>query len=168
MYKPEQKNARLLTLVIAGFALVAVAAYFGSLAVEKFRWIFQIVIILAATSALYLWSRYSLMWFSYVVRQRESEDGGEELVVYKGQGRKEGVMEAVLPLDSLLERVPVRRGEPVGAKNPGKDWKSYSKSRYRDCTCYDYTKTFLWRDATLYIFYYGGSHIALLMELDTL
>ena len=38
MYKPEQKNARLLTLVIAGFALVAVAAYFGSLAVEKFRW----------------------------------------------------------------------------------------------------------------------------------
>ena len=76
MYKPEQKNARLLTLVIAGFALVAVAAYFGSLAVEKFRWIFQIVIILAATSALYLWSRYSLMWFSYVVRQRESEDGG--------------------------------------------------------------------------------------------
>ena len=81
MYKPEQKNARLLTLVIAGFALVAVAAYFGSLAVEKFRWIFQIVIILAATSALYLWSRYSLMWFSYVVRQRESEDGGEELKV---------------------------------------------------------------------------------------
>ena len=168
MYKPEQKNARLLTLVIASFALVAVAAYFGSLAVEKFRWIFQIVIILAATSALYLWSRYSLMWFSYVVRQRESEDGGEELVVYKGQGRKEGVMEAVLPLDSLLERVPVRRGEPVGAKTPGKDWKAYAKSRYRDCTCYDSTKTFLWRDATLYIFYYGGSHIALLMELDTL
>ena len=77
-------------------------------------------------------------------------------------------MEAVLPLDSLLERVPVRRGEPVGAKTPGKDWKAYAKSRYRDCTCYDYTKTFLWRDATLYIFYYGGSHIALLMELDTL
>lgn len=168
MYKPEQKNARLLTLVIAGFAMVAVAAYFGSLAVERFRWILQIAIILSATAALYLWSRYSLMWFAYVVRQRDGEDGGEELVVYKGQGRKEGVMEAVLPLDSLLERVPVRRGEPVGTSTPGKNWKLYARARYRDCGCFDYTRTFLWREATLYIFYYGGSHIALLMELDTL
>lgn len=168
MYKPEQKNARLLHLVIAGFALLAAAAYFGSLAVDKFRWIFQITIILSATAALYLWSRYSLMWFSYVVRQREGADGSEELVVYKGQGRKEGVMEAVLPLSSLLERVPVRRGVPVGTKDTGKDWKAYAKSRYRECTCFDYTKTFLWREATLYIFHYSGNHIALLMELDTL
>ena len=166
MYKPEQKNAHLLRLVMAGFAMTALAAYFACIAVQSYRWIFQLVIVLAVSAALFLWSRYSLTWFCYVLRQQE--DGGEELVVYKGQGKKEGVMEAVLPLDSLLERVPARRGEPVGAKTPGKDWKAYAKSRYRDCTCYDYTKTFLWRDATLYIFYYGGSHIALLMELDTL
>ncbi len=168
MYKPEQKNARLLHLVVVGFALVAVAAYFVSLSVDHFRWIFQTVIILSATAALYLWSRYSLMWFAYMVRQQESEDGGEELVVYKGQGRKEGTMEAVLPLDSILERVPIRRGEPVGAKDPQKNWKLYAKFRYRECDCYDYTKTFLWSEATLYIFYYGGRHIALLMEADNL
>ena len=167
MYKPEQKNARLLNLVVAGFAMLAVVSYLGALAVQSYRWIFQIVIILSATAALFLWSRYSLTWFAYLLRQREDGDGGEELVVYKGQGRKEGVMEALLPLDALIETVPVRRGAPVGIKNPGKDWKSYARSRYLGCSCYDYTKTFLWQDATLYIFHYEGAHIALLMETET-
>lgn len=164
MYKPEQKNACLLNLVIAGCAMLAVAAYFGALAVQSYRWIFQIAIILSATAALFLWSRYTLTWFAYLLRQRENGDGGEELVVFKGQGRKEGVMEALLPLDALIEVIPVHRGTPVDVKKNAKDWKSYARSRYLDCTCYDYTKTFLWQDATLYIFHYGGAHSALLME----
>ena len=116
MYKPEQKNARLLNLVIAGCAMLAVAAYFGALAVQSYRWIFQIAIILSATAALFLWSRYTLTWFAYQLRQRENGDGGEELVVFKGQGRKEGVMEALLPLDALIEVIPVHRGTPVDVK----------------------------------------------------
>lgn len=164
MYKPEQKNAHLLWLVMAGFAMTALAAYFACIAVQSYRWIFQLVIVLAVSAALFLWSRYSLTWFCYVLRQQE--DGGEELVVYKGQGKKEGVMEAVLPLSSLVETVPVRRREPVGKKEPKKNWKAYARARYIGCDCYDYTRTFLWQDAVMYIFHYGGTHLALLMEPD--
>ena len=164
-YKPEQKNARLVRLIIVGFAMAAAVGYLGSLAVGKYGWIFQTVIVLAVVAALYMWSRYTLTWFCYVFPDSEEKDTDNELIVYKGQGRKEGVMEAKLPMASLIEVVPVTRGTPVGREQK-KSWKEYARTRYLGCDCYDYTKTFLWQEATVYIFHYGDRHIALLLEID--
>lgn len=163
-YKPEQKNARLVRLVVAGCAMAAAAGYFGSIAATHYQWAFQTVIVASIAAALYVWSRYTLTWFCYVFPESGEGEAGD-VIVYKGQGRKEGVMEAKLPLSSLIEVVPVHRGEPIG-KEQKKSWKEYARSRYLGCDCYDYTKTFLWQEATLYVFHYEERHMALLMETE--
>ena len=89
-----------------------------------------------------------------------------DFIVVKGQGSRNGVMECVLGLDSLVQAAVVCRTD---SRNPVENMPVYSRkavqSQYPGAKVYEYIQTYRWEKAILAVFRDGDGYAALLLDL---
>jgi len=184
-YRPNPNSSvpTMLSFLCLGIGIVGYIA--GSVA-ERFAWVFQLICLTGVVASLYLLLRWRMTWFVFALRLREDSTpvwegepvlaGGMSLryapadaldfIVVKGQGSRNGVMECVLGLDSLVQAAVVCRTD---SRNPEEDMPVYSRkavqSQYPGAKVYEYIQTYRWEKAILAVFRDGDGYAALLLDL---
>ena len=162
---------------------VGIVGYIAGAMTQRYAWIFQLICLAGVVASLYLLLRWRMTWFVFAIRPKEDhsavwEDaepalaGGLSLryapadtldfIVVKGQGSRNGVMECVLGLDSLVQA-------SVVCRKPENDVPAYSRkdilAQYPGVKVYEYIQTYRWDRAVLAVFRDGNGYAALLLDL---
>lgn len=188
---PEQKNRKTLyslifALWIGGVILYAVPDVCAKNGVSTPVWLFEFLAVAAIIAGVFLLIRYGMTHFTYVIRPRsDASDLGEtgremafagasaadvtmirpeflDFIVTKAQGARDGAMECVLGLGDLAAVYPVKkRGN--GGMTPKQVREKYAADGF---VFYDYTVTFLLRDALELVFADGSRYVGVILEPD--
>ncbi len=87
-----------------------------------------------------------------------------DFLVVKGQGSRQGVMECVLGMDSLVQAWPVcRRASDEGELPPYQP--RQIRAQYPGVKLFEYTQTFQWDTAIVTVFRDGAGYAALLLDI---
>ncbi len=136
--KGQNKKPQVLTAVSVA---VGIAVFMTAPLLPKGQAILQAVSFALFALGLYYTLRYLMTSFSYAVEPSDGA-GGEDLVVYKSQGRRVGITEARLSLVELSCFAPLTLGKI------GKD----VREKYPAMRVYDYTVTYQPNSAYLAVF----------------
>lgn len=188
---PEQKNRKtvyslIFALWIGGVILYAVPDVCAASGVTVPTWLFEALAVAAIIAGVFLLIRYGMTHFTYVIRPRsDASDLGEtgretafagaaaadvtrirpeflDFIVTKAQGARDGAMECVLGLGDLAAVYPVKkRGD--GGMTPKQVREKYAADGF---VYYDYTVTFLSRDALELVFADGSRYVGVILEPD--
>ena len=177
-FSPEQKNTKLLTAVIIVILVLSVISYSipSALAVEGVTVppiIFVGMGLIGFIASIFLFLRYGMTKFEYVLKPRDDAYPGEavefssdaagnaplDFVVYKAMGTRHSSMECVLPIGDLIEAIPLKRGE----RSKKDVARAYSKENF---TFYDYTLTFMPDETLELVFADGNKSVGIIIEND--
>ena len=185
---PVQRNVRavrsvLAVLLLAGFVLYAVPPASGAAGVRVPAWPFTALSFACLIAAIFLFTRYRMTGFQYLIRPRSETDetgfvtavaSGARLnvtdlppehldfAVIRSMGARPGAMECLLGLDALTAVYPLRRNAKDGmTKAVLRD--KYAADGY---VFYDYTLTFGIDDALALVFLDGNRYVGVIIEPD--
>ena len=185
---PVQRNVGavrsvLAVLLLAGFVFYAIPAASGAAGVHVPAWPFTALSFACIIAAIFLFTRYRMTGFQYIIRPRsETDDSGLvtaqvsgmrlnigdlppetlDFAVVKSMGARPGAMECLLGLDSLVAVLPLRRNAKDGLTKAGlRD--RYAADGY---VWYDYTLTFGIDDALALVFLDGNRYAGIIIEPD--
>lgn len=180
VFSPKQKNGGVLTVVIIAIIALSVILYcMPSVLIENgitappIWFVFSGLI--GFIAAIYLFLRYSMTKFEYVIKPRDESRWGEapvfvsdasdgtaplDFVVYKAMGTRQAAMECVLPLSDLIEAVPLKKGERT-KNDVMRAYKSEAKGGF---IYYDYTLTFFPKETLELVFADGDKIVGIIIE----